>query len=139
MLGWSHDGRRKLSDKAERPIVRGWASVVLAVLATTFGGCTRPDGDAGLDRGAVSSVWAPGEEWRLEDQPLLTIGSLDGPEAIGTVGQFFPPAPGVVLLDEGGVALADGQADEIRIYDASGTRVATAGRSGDGPRGVPRP
>ena len=118
---------------AERPTVRRRASVTLAVLATTFVGCQSPDGDGGLDRGSVSPVWAPGEEWRLEDQPLLTIGSLDGPEAIGTVGQFFPPAPGLALLDDGGIALADGQADEIRIYDASGTRIATAGRSGDGP------
>jgi hypothetical protein len=77
-------------------------------------------------------LWAPGEEWRLSEEPLATVGAVDGPEAIGTVGRLTEES-GVALLDGGGIAVADGQANEIRIYDAYGTRLATMGRAGDGP------
>jgi hypothetical protein len=63
---------------------------------------------------------------------------LDGPEVIGTVGRAGDQS-GVVLLDDGRIVVADGSANEIRVYDARGARLSTLGRTGDGPgefRGV---
>jgi hypothetical protein len=112
--------------------------LLLFALTTVGGGCGGPDAE-GLPAPEVGAgLWASGDGWRLADAPLVTIGALDGPEAIGTVGRIVDQS-GVALLGSGRVAVADYQADEVRVYDASGARVATMGRAGDGPgefRGV---
>lgn len=87
--------------------------------------------DASIRAVDEAPAWPPGEEWRLSETPVLTIGAVDGPDVIGTIGDLG--AGGVALLGDGRIAIADGQADEIRIYDASGARLAAAGRPGDGP------
>ena len=101
-------------------------SLLLTVAALS--GCERSD--AGPS--AESSVWED-DGWQLSAEPILTIGSVDGPEAIGSVASPFADASAVALFEDGRIAMAEGQADEIRIYDASGNRLATIGRSGDGP------
>jgi hypothetical protein len=65
--------------------------------------------------------------WRLADTPELTIGLADGDadyllERVGDVRQ----------LEDGRIVLANGQR-ELRMYDASGQHLWTAGRQGDGP------
>jgi hypothetical protein len=105
---------------------------LLPALIAGVAGCQGPDEDVLAWPADDGPRWAPGEEWRLSEQPLVTIGAVDGPEAIGTVGRL-PDESGVALMDNGRIAVADGQADEIRIYDGSGTLLASVGRTGDGP------
>ena len=62
------------------------------------------------------------------DSSYLRIGVLDGdPEYI------FSAIVGLRELDGGGVLVAEGQARELRVYDASGLHVRTFGGGGDGP------
>lgn len=124
---------------------RTWART--AVTATTglallaVAGCDSPD-VAGATRTVVSVedsagvaiVTVPHEAtaelptWTVADEPTLTIGRLDGEPAylFGSIG----PA---VLLPSGGVAVADAQANEVRIFDAGGVWRRTLGREGEGP------
>jgi hypothetical protein len=95
-------------------------------------GCGTPDTQSSSGSPVDAPQWALGEEWRFSETPLVTIGAVDGPEAIGTVGRIVDES-GVALLSDGRIAVADGQANEIRIYDASGNRLTSVGRTGDGP------
>lgn len=117
-----------------RRIVR----LVCFLIAGGVAACQAGDADGSADRGD-GPVWAPGEEWRLSDEPAVVIGTMEGPEAIGSVGKLTDPYSGLALLGDGRIAFADAQAEEVRVYDASGNRLATFGRAGDGPgefRGV---
>ena len=62
------------------------------------------------------------------DSSYLRIGVLEGDPAY-----IFSSIVGLRELDGGGVLVAEGQAKEIRVYDASGLHVRTFGGSGDGP------
>jgi len=64
----------------------------------------------------------------LDSVPELRLGSLDGPaqEQFGSVAD-------VVSLAEGGVAVLDRQAAEIRVFDANGAYRKTLGAKGEGP------
>ena len=63
-------------------------------------------------------------EWRLE--PLVTIGTPDGPASFGEV-------RAIIADDDGLIYVADSKASEIRVFDARGTHVRTMGRRGAGP------
>jgi hypothetical protein len=104
----------------------------LFALTVFLAGCKPDESGGALELTGDGPLWAPGEEWRISDEPVLIIGALEGPDAIGSVGRVADQS-GVALLDDGRIAVADGEADEIRIYDASGTRLAAVGRTGDGP------
>ena len=76
---------------------------------------------------STTSLWSP--TLRTPDpEPLLRIGTAqgDGPDAFGTLGS-------VRLLPRGLLGATDSQAAEIRIFDMSGSHVATLGRDGAGP------
>ena len=62
------------------------------------------------------------------DSSYVRIGVLEGDPAY-----IFSSIAGLRVLDGGGVLVAEGQAKEIRVYDASGLHVRTFGGSGDGP------
>jgi hypothetical protein len=64
----------------------------------------------------------------LDGPPTLRLGSLDGPpeEQFGNVADLAP-------LPDGAVAILDGQADEVRLFEADGTYLGSRGSSGDGP------
>jgi len=64
----------------------------------------------------------------LDSVPDVKIGALEGPpeEQFGSVG-------GVAPLSNGGVAVLDGQAAEIRVFSPDGTYVRTVGGKGAGP------
>jgi hypothetical protein len=64
----------------------------------------------------------------LDSAPGLRIGSLDGPkeEQFGSVTSLAP-------LADGGIAVLDAQAKEIRIFGPDGAYVRTVGRAGEGP------
>lgn len=79
---------------------------------------------------AESPPDASGAEWRLRLPPVLQIGRTgggdDGPDLFGRIMQ-------VVRLSTGDIAVADGLAGEIRVFDEGGGHLRTFGRSGEGP------
>lgn len=70
----------------------------------------------------------------LDRVPELRLGSVYGrpEEQFGTI-------RGVVPFADGGVAVLDGQAAEIRLFDADGTYRMTLGSQGQGPGEFERP
>ena len=64
----------------------------------------------------------------LDSAPGLRIGSLDGPkeEQFGSVTSLAP-------LSDGGIAVLDAQAKEVRVFGPDGAYVRTVGRQGEGP------
>ena len=70
------------------------------------------------------------DEWRLQLPPVLQIGRNeggdDGPDLFGHIMQ-------VIRLSSGDIAVAEGLANEIRIFDDGGGHLRTFGRSGEGP------
>jgi hypothetical protein len=77
---------------------------------------------ANVDQG----LWAPGEEWSLNED--LRIGTLEGdPEyQFGLIGWLTAGA-------DGSIYVLDQQARHIRKFDASGRHVTTFSRAGSGP------
>jgi hypothetical protein len=71
-------------------------------------------------------IWAPGEEWTLEDD--LRIGAVDGsPEyQFGQVAQ-------IAVDSKGRIFVLDGQAQHIQVYSPDGVYEQTIGARGGGP------
>lgn len=66
--------------------------------------------------------------WQLTDQPVVTIGALDGaPEYL------FDRVTGLALLPAGRVAVADLGSSSVRVYGPDGRHLRSIGRRGDGP------
>ena len=72
--------------------------------------------------------WPAGAGWRVAPEPLLELGSASGNPA-----EEFFQIEGIVRMPDGGIAVADGGAGEIRVFDASADHRWTAGRQGEGP------
>ena len=73
--------------------------------------------------------WRDGRGWRVDSVPSLTIGSaLDGDPAVQ-----FTRVSGVARLSDRRIAVVDDQTAELRIFDADGRHLATAGGKGGGP------
>ncbi len=81
-------------------------------------------GDTTVVRTLSGSVW--GAEATLV--PEMSIGELDGPEEY-----LFGSIYSITVDDDGRVFVLDGQARDIRVFDAEGTYVATVARRGEGP------
>lgn len=104
------------------------ALLLLLLLAA----CGRPDAGAPAKgsppavvvRAGERGVWAPGAEWRLREE--VRIGASEGPGAFGRVVDVESDTLGRIWV-------ADGQAREIRVFDAAGHHVRTVGRRGSGP------
>ncbi len=71
-------------------------------------------------------IWAPGEEWTLEEE--LRVGALEGPPEyqIGQVGS-------IALDSKGRIYVLDSQAQHIRVYSPDGIYERTVGARGGGP------
>lgn len=66
--------------------------------------------------------------WRLTDEPVVTIGVLDGaPEYL------FDRVTGLALLTGGRVAVADLGSGAVRVYGPDGLYLRSLGSRGDGP------
>lgn len=116
-----------------RPLLSLGVPAALVLLA----GCSTGDAAAGKstvrDSAGVRVVesqapaWKEGEGWRIAERPSLSIGSEDDPAyQLGHVA-------GAVRLSGGGIAVADEQAGELRLYDAAGRHLRTLGKKGSGP------
>lgn len=71
-------------------------------------------------------VWAPGDEWTLEEE--LRIGAVEGdPEyQFGTVGS-------IAVDSKGSIYVLDTQTQHIRVYSSAGSYERTVGAPGRGP------
>lgn len=112
-------------------------ALVLAVLVLP--GC----GDAGaaagwagtvdtLANGAVvvsnpeRGIWGDSSEWRLQEELRIGEMEIEGPDLFGQIS-------GLAVDDLGRIYVAEGQAQEVRVFDAEGRHVRTIGRKGGGP------
>jgi len=76
----------------------------------------------------LEPVWTDGGAWQVDPVPELAIGLVEGDEAY-----LFGEIAGIVRLDDGQIAVADGQIRRIRFYDETGRYLRTRGGPGDGP------
>ena len=73
---------------------------------------------------------AAGEEWTLQQPPVLEIGRSEGQ---GAGSDLFGAVAHAIRLSNGNIAVADRHAREIRVFDGDGEHVHTFGRPGEGP------
>ena len=72
--------------------------------------------------------WLDGEGWQIESEPHVSIGVAEG----DSTQQLFSVRDAVRLAD-GTIVIVDRGTNRVRWYDASGSYVRGAGRSGAGP------
>lgn len=108
--------------------------LALPLLLACADGVGRDRGFAVRDSAGVriaesrSPAWGEGEAWRLEAEPGLTIGAVDGaPEQ-----QLFRVRSAFRRAD-GGVVVANAGTHQVRAYDGEGDLLWATGREGDGP------
>ena len=73
-------------------------------------------------------AWPEEGGWRVAAEPRLRIGAVEGEEA-----DLLHRIEGVLVLEDGGVAVANGGGQTIRFYDARGRLGHRAGGRGAGP------
>jgi len=76
----------------------------------------------------AGSVWAEGEGWTLDAEPLVQIGG-DAGDRLYDLGRIS----GAVQLADGAIAVTNGATNEIRIYGPDGIHRVSTGRTGGGP------
>lgn len=87
---------------------------------------TRETLPSGIERVTNTLPTDPGPAWTLVEE--LRVGSADGdgPDVFGEL-------RGLVALPDGGFAVLDSQAQEVRVFAADGSHRATYGGEGEGP------
>ena len=66
--------------------------------------------------------------WRIGPEPTISIGAREGEEAY-----LLYIVRDATMLSDGRILVANGGTGEIRVFDTSGTHVATWGGEGEGP------
>ncbi len=74
----------------------------------------------------TDGLWGPEAGWTVVEE--LSIGAMEG-EDVYQFGQII----GVDVDADGNVYIADGQVQDVRVFDAMGTYVRTIGSAGSGP------
>ncbi len=72
--------------------------------------------------------WRAGEGWTLSADPILQIGTADGPPELQ-----FHRVEGAIKLTDGRIVVADAGSGEIRFYDETGRFLLATGGLGDAP------
>lgn len=73
-------------------------------------------------------VWSPEAAWRVDPEPFLSIGVLEGPPEY----QLFR-AVDAVRTPDGRIIVANGGSQELRFFDGGGSFLYSAGAEGQGP------
>jgi hypothetical protein len=73
-------------------------------------------------------LWSPEQGWRLSEEPLLTIGDVEGADEY----QLYRVRSAVRLAD-GRIVIANSGTNELRFYDGDGTYLFMRGGEGGGP------
>lgn len=92
------------------------------VLASVNAACSDPDGDA------VGTSWP---DWSA---PVMSIGALDQP-----ISEVFGSIDDVEVAADGTIAVLDGQAAAVSVFDSTGQFKARLGGPGDGPAELRNP
>ena len=66
--------------------------------------------------------------WRIGPEPSVSIGALEGAEPY-----MLYRAYDATMLSDGRIVVANGGSGELRVFDASGTHLASWGGEGEGP------
>lgn len=66
--------------------------------------------------------------WAVDTEPLLGVGVRDGADA-----EMFVRVRDATRLPDGGLAVLDAGAKELRFFNARGSSTAVSGRAGEGP------
>lgn len=104
------------------------SGALLAVLVSGCGGSEdgAAENGARIIRSGEQGEWRAGQAWRLVEEVRIGAADGEGPEVFGNVVD--------VALDEmGRVWVADGQQNQIRVFDARGNHVRSVGKKGGGP------
>ncbi len=77
---------------------------------------------------ALAPVWDPGDEWTIVEEPVVQIGTVDGPNeyVLGGVAR-------AVRLGNGDIVLGDWTSGVLRRYDRNGVFMWEASGQGEGP------
>lgn len=120
-------------------LVRGGIVAVVVVLAA----CGSEPAEAPFtvrDSAGIAIVenrgpsWGEGEGWTVEPEPLLAVGTLDGPDET----QFFQLSD-VGIRGDGTVLVLDQGDARVRAFSPDGTFLWGQGRQGEGPGEYGRP
>lgn len=77
---------------------------------------------------SVEPLWGEGEGWQVATEPLVTIGSAEGPDE-----EVLYRVRGALRLGDGRIVVANSGSDELRFYNPDGSYHSAAGRAGAGP------
>ena len=77
---------------------------------------------------SAEPAWDEGEAWTLSEDPLLSIGMVEGPDEY-----MLYHSVGAIRLSDGRIALGNGGSHQLRFYSADGTFLSATGGSGEGP------
>lgn len=99
--------------------IRSWATFMCALQLIA---CAEPP--ATDQAGAEGPI----ERWTVEPEPIVTIGTVDGPPEA----QLFE-SHSAQLLSDGTIVIANSGTFELRFHDEQGRFVRSAGTEGDGP------
>lgn len=75
-----------------------------------------------------AAAWDEGERWSIPAEPVLHVGAIEGPPEYQ-----LDRVVDAVRLSTGGIAVANGGSQEIRIFTADGEFDRAIGRAGGGP------
>lgn len=73
-------------------------------------------------------LWGPGEGWRISEEPLVTVGVVDGEAE-----QMLHRVEGVTRLSDGTIVVLDGGSGQLRALHSAGRHLWSAGSWGEGP------
>ncbi len=73
-----------------------------------------------------TGIWKPGDEWTVTLDTQIGRADGEGPDLFGNITDF-------TVDPQGRFWIFDGQAQELRVFDADGQFVRTIGRKGEGP------
>jgi hypothetical protein len=76
----------------------------------------------------AAPLWAEGKSWQLSEQPVLSIGELEG-DPNYQLYQVYDAR----RLSDGRIVVANAGSSELRFYDGKGKFLAAAGQKGGGP------
>ena len=116
-------------------------TILLVVLsAGAMVSCGEPSGDAPgtvvrdsagvriVENDHTRPAWGEGEGWKLSEEPILRIGSVEGDTA-----QLLYRVTDSRRLTDGRIAVVNSGTSQVRLYDAGGLLLQTIGGAGDGP------
>ena len=75
-----------------------------------------------------AAAWESTTGWRIDEAPVLTIGSKDG-----ATEYQFARIVGATRLEDGSIVVGDAGTNSIRFFDANGQLIRSVGRLGSGP------